>query len=97
MAFILCASVLLPSAANSAQSESVYGNKTVQLFDLESLSAQRENTILVDNAPQFTGTALKISTDNENNFIELRSEKWDQAKCLAFDIYYDAEHSGSFY
>ena len=97
MAFILCSGALLTSAANSVQSESVYGNKTVQLFDLEPLSAQRENTILVDNAPQFTDTALKISTDNENNFIELRSEKWDQAKCLAFDIYYDAEHSGSFY
>ncbi len=90
---------LFCGCALSVQAASVYGeDKTVHEFSLSSLigAGRKECITLKTDAPQFSEPVLKLQATRSEEILQLRSEDWDKAECLAFDIYYDGDHSGIF-
>lgn len=90
---------LLCGCALSTQAASVYGEeKTVHEFTLSSLmeAGRKQYITLETNAPQFSEPALKLKSNQSEEILQLRSEDWGKAQCLAFDIYYEGDHSGIF-
>lgn len=93
------AALLCGCAIITTQAGSVYGDKTVQELTLESLAKTGKTACLsLESTPpsQFAAPALKLSTTDDGDILNFQSDQWGKAKCLAFDIYYDADHSGMF-
>jgi hypothetical protein len=59
-------------------------------------AGRKQYITLETNAPQFSEPALKLQSTQSEEVLQLRSEDWNKAQCLAFDIYYEGDHSGIF-